>query len=251
MAGSGRVLHHSPHAHLWLDGADGLDDQGGSPRTSWGERSLDVLPSPTSSAKSGQRLTPCLLGKSSDARHMHVAQLHLQSDEAPLGARQPRTWRVACGRVVRLLLADAEHGRCLVVSHVEKGPSLHLPGRDMKPEMAGLLPARGSPRRVPAGQPDWVAYLPRVVRKGQIVRVIQRLHMLSEVYFTVWRVSVKGWPVRERIELPHLIHRTGHRVYHTTGFDREEIIDLCVRINSVERDVTPRNGRRASDFSNR
>jgi hypothetical protein len=23
-------------------------------------------------------------------------------------------------------------------------------------------------------------------------------------------------------------------VYHTTGFDREEIIDLCVRINSVE-----------------
>ena len=68
-------------------------------------------------------------------------------------------------------------------------------------------------------------------------RVIQRLHMLSEVYFTVWRVSVQGWPVRERIELPHLIHRTGHRVCHTTGFDREEIIDLCVRINSVERDV--------------
>ena len=23
--------------------------------------------------------------------------------------------------------------------------------------------------------------------------------------------------------------------YHTTGFDREEIIDLCIRINSVER----------------
>jgi hypothetical protein len=61
--------------------------------------------------------------------------------------------------------------------------------------------------------------------------------MLSEVYFTAWRVSVKGWPVRERIELPHLIHRTGHRVYHITGFDREEIIDLCVRINSVEREA--------------
>ena len=61
--------------------------------------------------------------------------------------------------------------------------------------------------------------------------------MLSEVYFIVWRVSVKGWPVRERIELRHLIHRTGHRVYHTTGFDREEIIDLCVRINSVEREA--------------
>ena len=70
------------------------------------------------------------------------------------------------------------------------------------------------------------------------MRVIQGLHMLSEVYFTVWRVSVKGWPVYERIELPHLIHRTGHRVYHTTGFDREEIIDLCIRINSVEREAS-------------
>ena len=62
--------------------------------------------------------------------------------------------------------------------------------------------------------------------------------MLSEVYFTVWRVRVKGWPVCERIELPHLIHRTGHRVYHTTGFDREEIIDLCIRINSVEHEAS-------------
>jgi hypothetical protein len=25
-------------------------------------------------------------------------------------------------------------------------------------------------------------------------------------------------------------------VYHTTGFDREEIIDLCIRVNSVERE---------------
>ncbi len=25
--------------------------------------------------------------------------------------------------------------------------------------------------------------------------------------------------------------------YHTTGFDREEIIDLCIRINSVERET--------------
>ena len=27
-------------------------------------------------------------------------------------------------------------------------------------------------------------------------------------------------------------------MYHTTGFDREEIIDLCVRINSVEREAS-------------
>jgi hypothetical protein len=46
---------------------------------------------------------------------------------------------------------------------------------------------------------------------------------------------LKGWPARERIELPHLIPRTGHHVYHTTGFDSEEIIDLCIRINSVAR----------------
>src|SRR6266571_9287974 len=32
-------------------------------------------------------------------------------------------------------------------------------------------------------------------------------------------------------------HRTSeylHHVHHTTGFDREEIIDLCIRINSVQ-----------------
>jgi hypothetical protein len=61
---------------------------------------------------------------------------------------------------------------------------------------------------------DLIAESAKIIKT---LRVIQGLHMLSEVYFTVWRVSVKGWPVRERIELPHLIHRTGHRVYHTTG----------------------------------
>ena len=59
--------------------------------------------------------------------------------------------------------------------------------------------------------------------------------MLCKFYCTLRRVSIRGWPVRERIELPHLILRTGHRMYHITGFDREEIIDLCIRINSAER----------------
>ncbi len=67
------------------------------------------------------------------------------------------------------------------------------------------------------------------------MRVIQELRMLCEFYFTLRRVSIRGWPVRERIELPHLILRTGHHMYHITGFDREEIIDLCIRINSAER----------------
>ena len=67
------------------------------------------------------------------------------------------------------------------------------------------------------------------------VRAIQRCGMLYEIYFPRQRVAIKGWPVRERIRLLHLILRTGHHVYHTTGFDREEIIDLCIRINSAER----------------
>jgi hypothetical protein len=29
---------------------------------------------------------------------------------------------------------------------------------------------------------------------------------------------------------------TGHHVYHTTGLEHEEIVDLCIRINSVERE---------------
>ena len=57
---------------------------------------------------------------------------------------------------------------------------------------------------------------------------------LCEVYPVRRCGTIKRWPVHERIELPHLIHRTGHHVHHTTGFDREEIIDLCIRINSVQ-----------------
>jgi hypothetical protein len=69
----------------------------------------------------------------------------------------------------------------------------------------------------------------------QTTRVIQGSGMLCGVYLSQRRAAIKGWPARERIELPHLIQRTGHHVYHITGFDREEIIDLCIRINSVER----------------
>jgi hypothetical protein len=37
--------------------------------------------------------------------------------------------------------------------------------------------------------------------------------------------------------LPHSIHQeTGHRMNHTTGLDRDEVIDLCVLINSTERE---------------
>ena len=66
------------------------------------------------------------------------------------------------------------------------------------------------------------------------MRVIQRVGTLREIYPARRHGAIKRWPVRERIELPHLIHRTGHHVHHTTGFDREEIIDLCIRINSVQ-----------------
>jgi hypothetical protein len=61
--------------------------------------------------------------------------------------------------------------------------------------------------------------------------------MLCEIYCILRRVTIKEWPVHERIELPYLILRTGHHMYHSTGFDREEIIDLCIRVNSVERET--------------
>jgi hypothetical protein len=66
------------------------------------------------------------------------------------------------------------------------------------------------------------------------LRVIQGAGTLCEFYPDRRYGVIKRWPVRERIELPHLIRRTGHHVHHTTGFDREEMIDLCIRINSVQ-----------------
>ena len=68
------------------------------------------------------------------------------------------------------------------------------------------------------------------------MRVILGSEMLCEIYGFPQRAAMKGWPVHERIELPHTVPRTGHRVYFTTGFDREEIVDLCVLINSVGRE---------------
>src|ERR1700745_2925924 len=73
----------------------------------------------------------------------------------------------------------------------------------------------------------------RPVFSVQRSRVIQGVATLCEVYPILRHGVIRRWPVRERIELPHLIPRTGHRVYHTTGFDHEEIIDLCIRINSA------------------
>jgi len=69
---------------------------------------------------------------------------------------------------------------------------------------------------------------------GETGRVIQDAGTLREIYPVRRHGTIKRWPVRERIELRHLIHRTGHHLHHTTGFDREEIIDLCIRINSVQ-----------------
>ena len=75
----------------------------------------------------------------------------------------------------------------------------------------------------------------RFIPRAEVYReVIQGTGTLCEVYPIRRCGTIKRWPVHERIELPHLIHRTGHHVHHTTGFDREEIIDLCIRINSVQ-----------------
>ena len=75
---------------------------------------------------------------------------------------------------------------------------------------------------------------PKACRADCTMRVIQGTRTLCEVYPVRQCGTIKRWPVHERIELPYLIHRTGHHVHHTTGFDREEIIDLCIRINSVQ-----------------
>src|SRR6516165_2207340 len=44
------------------------------------------------------------------------------------------------------------------------------------------------------------------------------------------------WPVSRRIGLPHsILEKRATDVYHITGFDSNEVIDLCVLINSAER----------------
>jgi hypothetical protein len=47
---------------------------------------------------------------------------------------------------------------------------------------------------------------------------------------------VKDGPFLERIGLPHLIRKKrAIGMHHTTGFSRDEIVDLCILINSAER----------------
>jgi hypothetical protein len=47
---------------------------------------------------------------------------------------------------------------------------------------------------------------------------------------------MKDGPFLERIELPHTIRKKrAIGMYHTTGFSRDEVVDLCVLINSAER----------------
>jgi hypothetical protein len=52
---------------------------------------------------------------------------------------------------------------------------------------------------------------------------------------------VKDGPFLERIGLPHsILKKRAIDVYHITGFDRNEVIDLCVLINSAQRDPDSR-----------
>jgi hypothetical protein len=47
---------------------------------------------------------------------------------------------------------------------------------------------------------------------------------------------MKDGPFLERIELPHKIRKKRTiGMHHTTGFSRDEVVDLCVLINSAER----------------
>jgi DDE superfamily endonuclease/Helix-turn-helix of DDE superfamily endonuclease len=52
-----------------------------------------------------------------------------------------------------------------------------------------------------------------------------------------WRVRMKDGLFLERIGLPHSVQRKqAIGMYHTSGFTRDELIDICVLITSVERD---------------
>jgi hypothetical protein len=47
---------------------------------------------------------------------------------------------------------------------------------------------------------------------------------------------MKDGPLLERIGLPHsVLQKQAIAMHHTTGFTHEEIIDLCILVNSVER----------------
>jgi hypothetical protein len=53
--------------------------------------------------------------------------------------------------------------------------------------------------------------------------------------FTAARLRER-WPVYRKDWVTILnTPETGHQMYHTTGFSREELVDLCILINSVER----------------
>ena len=48
------------------------------------------------------------------------------------------------------------------------------------------------------------------------------------------RASVANGSFTERIGLPHSIPRNEpFRVYHTTGFTRDEIVELCAHVHAV------------------
>jgi hypothetical protein len=100
-------------------------------------------------------LPPCFLDQAPDAFPADAGKLNLQAEEASARVLAPDSGagaRVGRRRVVSLLLADAEHGRCLVFAHAEEGPAPDFEDGDVEPEMAGFFDLRQ--RRGPA--PDIV-----------------------------------------------------------------------------------------------
>src|SRR5579875_2366712 len=87
-------------------------------------------------------MPPCLLGQVPGTLGGDAAQPGLQPEETSPGVLPP-DGRAGGGvgrrRLVRLVLADAEHDRRLVPAHAEESFAADLPDRDMEPEVAGLL----------------------------------------------------------------------------------------------------------------
>jgi len=96
-------------------------------------------------------LAPCLLDQKSDALLGEVTELNLQPEETP--PRIHASYGLKRGgigrrRAVRFALADAEHGRPLVLAHAEKCLAPDFEDGDVKPEMTGLFDL-GQSRRPP------------------------------------------------------------------------------------------------------
>src|SRR2546430_12447246 len=68
------------------------------------------------------------------------------------------------------------------------------------------------------------------------MRLIPWSYTFCKILSQRQRVRMKDGPFLERTGLSHLIRKKrAIGMHHTTGFSRDEIVDLCILINSAQR----------------